>query len=151
MRCLKTKRTAYQTALGLLARREHSVKQLMQKLSLRGFAKEEIRQTLDDLIASGYLSNLRFAECYTRSRIEKGFGPVRIAIELFDRGIDDELAQQVLLEYQHTWMELAQKAYIKRFGHIKSVDIQEKAKRQQFMLYRGFTISVQELESTLGI
>lgn len=139
MQCLKTKRPIEQVALQLLARREHSRLQLTQKLLQRGFEIAEINAALSDLTTRNLLSHSRFADSYVYTRVAKGFGPVRIAVELRERGIDDTLIQQTLAEYQGEWSQLAKTVYEKRFGLTKPDHYVEKAKRQQFMLYRGFT------------
>jgi regulatory protein len=134
---------AYATAVGLLARREHSARELSAKLHARGFAVEVIGAVLERLAAERLQSDERFAEVYLRQRSDKGYGPERIRAELRERGIDDPLIsarfRQAEEEGEIDWYALAAAAYAKKFGGRPAGDIKERAKRQRFMQYRGFT------------
>ena len=81
-------------ALDLLARREHSRRELERKLGARGFADELIAPTLDGLEESGELASARFTASFIRARAGKGQGPARIRAELAERGIDREQAAE---------------------------------------------------------
>jgi regulatory protein len=54
-------------AMDLLARREHSVKELLKKLSDRFEEPELIIKVVDQLAQDNLVSNSRFAEMYVRS------------------------------------------------------------------------------------
>lgn len=134
---------AYAVAVGLLARREHSARELVSKLHSRGFAPEVVDPVLARLAAERLQSDERFAEVYLRQRSEKGYGPERIRAELRERGIDDPLIstrfRQAEDEGEIDWFERAEAAYAKKYGKRPIEDLQERAKRQRFMQYRGFT------------
>lgn len=66
----------------MLARREHSQLELTQKLTQKGFQERDIELLLEEFVQLGWQSDQRFAESYSRSRVHKGFGPVRIQYEL---------------------------------------------------------------------
>ena len=72
----------YNKALDLLSRREHSRKELYIKLTKRFDCKDEINLTLDQLEENNLLCDSRFTEEYVHSRRRKGFGPVKISMEL---------------------------------------------------------------------
>ncbi|HIL93525.1 MAG TPA: regulatory protein RecX, partial [Cycloclasticus sp.] len=72
----------------LLARREHSQRELRQKLKAKGFDEDDIDLLLEELSEKNWQSDERFAESYSRSRLLKGFGPVRIQYELKERGVN---------------------------------------------------------------
>ncbi|MCW8828610.1 MAG: recombination regulator RecX [Gammaproteobacteria bacterium] len=134
---------AYALAVGLLARREHSARELASKLTGRGVASEVSAEVLERLAADRLQSDERFAEAYLRQRSQKGYGPQRIAAELRERGIDDLLVAAALRQAEEEgevdWFALAAAAYRKKFGSDRPADIRERAKRQRFMLYRGFS------------
>ncbi len=83
-------------AIELLVRREHSRLELRQKLMQRGFPAEGIDSALNALAEEGLLNESRYAEIYACSRADKGYGPLRIASELRERGIPQELVEQAL-------------------------------------------------------
>lgn len=134
---------AYAVALGLLARREHSAKELRGKLNTRGYGAELVETVLSRLAAERLQSDERFAEVYLRQRSGKGHGPERIRAELRERGIDDQLIsarfRQAEDEGQVDWFELAAITYAKKYGRQPIGDLKERAKRQRFLQYRGFT------------
>jgi regulatory protein len=137
---LKTEHDAREVALGLLARREHSKRELIIKLRARGCPEKIITQVVDQLAEEGMQSDTRFAESFVRSRVDRGRGPLRIRAELIERGLEDEIIAEALLQYEDWWRDLALEAYSKRYGEIAvSSDIEERSKRSGFLQRRGFT------------
>lgn len=133
------KRTPRNVALDALARREHSVRELMERLH-KAFPEQEADAfvpVIERLQEDGLQSDERFAEAYTRMRVNKGHGSVKIAHELLQRGIDDSLAARSLADFN--WFELASAALHKKFGHIEPVDVEEKARMARFLQQRGFS------------
>ncbi|WJW74736.1 regulatory protein RecX [Thiohalobacter sp. IOR34] len=133
------RRAARETALGLLARREHSRLELGRKLAQRGYPAALVEGVLDALGAEGLQSDSRFAESYVYSRSGRGFGPQRIRAELRERGIDDGLIEASLADAGVDWARLAAEAWHKRFAGRPPADYRERARQQRFMLNRGFT------------
>jgi len=129
---------AKKCALGLLAMREHSNLELKCKLAERGFDTKIITTVLLDIAKGGFQSDERFAEFYVKSRMEHGYGPLRISSELRDRGIIPEIIRRFLNKNSIDWQAQAQKAYQKKFGKLPLPNQEEKLKRLQFLQYRGF-------------
>ncbi len=128
-----------QKAIQLLARREHSRFELQQKLQQRDYPIELIQQQLTQLVEQGLLSDERFVEHYIRARSNKGYGPIRIAAELQQRGITRELIEHFIEPIEDQWLPLAEKVRQKRFGKNVPTDFPEQAKQMRFLQYRGFT------------
>ena len=122
----------------LLTRREHSSQELKQKLVHKGFAISLVEPLLEDLRQEGLLSDERFAESYTRSRMSRGFGPARIKQELRQRGASDDIIEATIVDNDEQWQELAREVRRKKFGSKIPENLQEKLKQQQFLQYRGF-------------
>lgn len=129
---------AKQVAVKLLARREHSATEIRQKLQQRDFSSDEITQALVELQQGDWQSDERFAKAYIRSRRLKGFGPVRIAMELKERSVDEGVVSRCLHRDDDIWMETLLEEYQKKYKGTKPGDYQEKAKRMRFLQYRGF-------------
>ena len=125
-------------ALDLLARREHSRRELERKLDARGFAEELIAPTLDALEESGELAPARFTASFIRARAAKGQGPARIRAELAERGIDREQATELMRAADIDWTALAASVRDKRFGAQRPSDFKERARQARFLEYRGF-------------
>ena len=68
--------------MDFLSRREHSAKEIFQKMSPRVESKDMLLDSIDELLQDGLLSDERFAESYLQSRKIRGYGPVRIRNEL---------------------------------------------------------------------
>ncbi|KAF1006824.1 MAG: Regulatory protein RecX [Luteibacter sp.] len=130
-------RSAYDKALGLLARREHSRRELRQKLERGGFARDESTDTVEKLEGQGYQDDSRFAESLLRSRVGQGYGPARIRAELRSQGIADREVRELLENADVDWQELAADQLRRRYGAGTS-DLSERARRAQFLLRRGF-------------
>lgn len=132
--------TAKATAVRLLSRRDHSVLELRRKLNLREFPADEIEDALDDLIKRDYLSDERFTEAYVHMRKQKGFGPLRIAAELNERGVDESVYSVCLQLDDGNWMESLERTYQTKYRGLPVKDFQDKAKRIRFLQYRGFAL-----------
>ena len=72
----------YNKALDLISRREHSQKEIKNKLLMRYENNAVIESVIDKLISNNLINNHRFAELYVLSRKRKGFGPKKIFYEL---------------------------------------------------------------------
>ena len=73
-------------------------------------------------------------------RQARGFGPVRIGIELRERGVDDALVDQYLDAGAPAWLESLREQYDKKYAGKPIADYNDKAKRIRFLQYRGFTL-----------
>ena len=129
---------AKQVAVKLLARREHSATEIRQKLQQRDFSPDEIAAALVELQQGDWQSDERFADAYVRSRCLKGFGPLRIAMELSERGVDESIVNRCLHADDDVWMQSLRDEYRKKYRGKQADDYQEKAKRMRFLQYRGF-------------
>lgn len=128
-----------QKACDFLARREHSRRELRQKLSRNCEDSELIEELLDKLSAEGLQSDTRFAESFVQQRYNKGQGPLKIKQELNQRGIDSGLIADCLNAEQLDWLALAEQTREKKFGSDVPRDYQNKAKQSRFLYSRGFT------------
>ena len=126
-------------AMDLLARREHSFQELQEKLCRRFENCEEVRHVLEELTGENLQNDLRFAESFVRSRTQRGQGPLRIAAELRQRGVDESLLSAVLDPDDISWVNSARAAQEKRFGAAPAEDRQERARRMRFLERRGFS------------
>ncbi|MDD5214771.1 MAG: regulatory protein RecX [Methylococcales bacterium] len=129
--------------LRLLARREHSQKELLTKLMQKGFSPADIQPVIAELAQNSWQSDARFAENYARARLRKGYGATAIRYELTQKGIDvaDTNLNDVLLTVADNWLDLLTQTYCKKYGEIEPLTRQDWAKRCQFLLRRGFSSS----------
>lgn len=97
----------YERALRLLARREHSARELTFKLAARGFNRNQIDSAIARLQHEDYQSDERFTEVLVRSRISRREGPLKIRARLFDKGISDQLIDKYLPNNEDIWVRQA--------------------------------------------
>jgi regulatory protein len=124
--------------LDLLARREHSRLELERKLQARKFPGPVITAALDELERSGALAAARFTDSFVRQRAARGQGPIRIRLELEERGVAAEHSAELLRAPEYDWQALARATRIKRFGPAPPKDFKERARQARFLQYRGF-------------
>ncbi|ACL72374.1 regulatory protein RecX [Thioalkalivibrio sulfidiphilus] len=129
----------YADGVRLLARREHSRSELRRKLAHKGHEPEALDEALDRLAAQRYQSDARFVETFVRHRVQQGYGPVRIAAELRERGIGESESEAGIAAAGADWQQLAEEALHRRFGDLPPEDAREWAKRARFLQYRGFS------------
>lgn len=125
-------------AMNLLARREHARRELAAKLSARGFPGDLIDPVLDELTREELLSDERFAEAFVSARAGRGQGPVRIRIELEQKGVDAGIVERALADAGIDWGDLAERVRRKRFGPGRPGNFKERARQARFLQYRGF-------------
>lgn len=133
------KEKARASALASLSMREHSTKELMDKLTRKGYEPESIDVVIEECLKNNYLNDQRFAEIYWRSRSSKGFGPNKILMELKLRGISATLAQETALQPELDFYDVIKKTYQKKYKNTEIIDYKDKAKRQNYLYQRGFS------------
>lgn len=142
-----TKRDNYtrckHSAIYSLAMREHSRRELYQKLKKKKYVEGvDLEQLLDELEHSNYLCEARFTESFIRYRASRGQGSIKISSELNNRGIKSSMISCALKISKIDWYKLAQEQLEKKFGYSKPYDFSEKAKRMRFLSMRGFSSDV---------
>lgn len=134
---------AYQRAVDLLSRREHSYHELQHKLERKlkgeGCTSEIVTAVLDRLANEGLQSDERFTESYIRSRAMRGRGQMLIRNELQQREVSEHLITRYLGSQDFDWVQMAAEARKKRFGDLLPEDIIERSRQTRFLQQRGFT------------
>jgi len=125
--------------LRLLACREHSQKELLNKLLIKGYDRDEILPVLEDLAQQAWQSDARYAESYARHRIQKGYGPLSVVYQLRQNGVDAVELESIVQSVASSWMDVLEQVYRKKYNHETVLDRNEWAKRSRFLLHRGFS------------
>lgn len=129
-------------ALRYLARREHSRRELEQKLAAHrdSLATETLTAVLDKLEQQGFLSEQRMVEQVARTRRSR-FGSQRIVHELKTKGIDGHLIDGILPALKETELEAALNIWRKKFDQPPATR-EERGKQTRFMMNRGFSMEI---------
>lgn len=138
----KSQRDYKHIAMDLLARREHSRRELINKLKIRGYEGEEVEAYLDRLAKRGLQSDQRFGESYVRMRSSTGYGQRRISQELQQKGIEESRISQIYEEMELDWYQIALEIWQKKYNQLPGNDLKLKAKQSRFLQYRGFDFDI---------
>ncbi len=128
-------------AMDLLARREHTRKELYGKLRNRAELVEDLDAVLSRLEEDRLLSDERFAESFVRSRVNRGYGSVRIRQELQQKGLDRERIALAMEELEVDWAEMACESRFRKYGEGAPVDNRDRARQMRYLQYRGFDMA----------
>ena len=129
---------ARKKAMDFLARREYGQTELIKKLADKGYDRSVAEQAVNKLTEDGLQSDQRFAGAFVQSRINQGKGPVRIRLDLGQRGVGDAAIELAIEDASANWFELARDVRLRKFGTGKPSDFKAKAKQMRFLQYRGF-------------
>lgn len=124
-------------AIKLLARREHSARELSRKLQARGIGKDKAAAAVSEATQEGWQSDERFAGMLVRTRVARGYGPLRIEADLRVAGMPADQIRAALDESGVDWREQAIEAHAKKFG-APPESAAERAKHYRFLQGRGF-------------
>jgi len=127
-------------AMRYLARREHSRAELHGKLQPYVQEGEDLATVLDELERRNWLSDVRAATQWVDAKRGR-FGTQRIAHELRQKGIAENLIADAIPQLKETELDAAREVWQKKFG-IPSQDSKEKAKQIRFLQSRGFSMEV---------
>lgn len=123
-----------------LARREYSYEELLHKLSSHAGEEDNLPALLEDFKQRGWLSDTRYTEQVVHAR--KGrYGYLRVAHELRQHGVSDELISQAVAEMAPDELETAKTVYRKKFSQPPQ-SREEWAKQARFLQGRGFSFEV---------
>lgn len=131
--------TARCVALNYLAKREYTVFGLRKRLLQKGFSLHSIQTALSLLVQEGLLNDERFCEAFITGRVRKNYGPIRIAAELRQHGINEEMIISEIKKYEAIWLDCIKKIQKKKFP-FPSKNLKEKLRRITFLQYRGFKL-----------
>lgn len=138
---------ARRLALQLLAQREFTFSELVDRLETKGCTRLVSQRVVQQLQEDGLQSDERFAEVFARSRMARGHGPMLLRAEMRARGLSDTLTDDYATHPHAHWIKLATTALQKRF-HEAPANRDEWAKQARFLARRGFSADL--IYSALG-
>ena len=127
-------------ALRLLSQREHSRKELEQKLKPHEETPGELTAALDFLAAKDFINEKRVVESVVNRRSTK-LGVARVRQELMAKGLPANDIAEAVQTMRGTEFERALVVWRKKFG-APPFDASERAKQVRFLVSRGFAAEV---------
>ena len=125
-------------ALKLLTRREHSRRELQQKLFQRGFENPLVDRVLEELCARNQLSDARYAQVLVSHRAKTGYGPDYIRQELRERSVEPLIIEEALAGAECSWPAVAAAKHAAHFPNPVIKDYKDWARRASYLQRRGF-------------
>lgn len=111
-------RRAFNRAVDLISRREHSRREVVIKLNGKGFGSVS-EETADLLVQKGYINDERFARMYADElRTRKLMGKKAIAAQLYIKGIDKDIISEVLEEIEEDPEDLIREIVDKKYARV---------------------------------
>jgi regulatory protein len=133
----KTRRSAKDRALGLLAVRWRSRAELRSRLRQAGFEPDEIDTALAELESAGLVDDQRFAAELVRDRAGRRLNGSRaIRTELRQKGVSDDLADQAMAESEPEEERRAFRLAETRAGRLASLPPETAQRRLLALLQR---------------
>lgn len=123
-----------------LAKREYSYVELGKKLKQFAEESDDIPALLDDFKARGWLSDERFTEQVVHARKAK-FGSARVAHELREKGIADDLIAHAIVDVKVNELANAREIWQKKYRDAPKTR-EEWAKQARFLQSRGFGFEI---------
>ena len=127
-------------ALAYLARREYSYQELQHKLAPHAGEDDDLPALLEDFKKRGWLSDARYTEQIVHARKSR-YGSLRVAHELRQHGVSDELIGKAVAEMATDELAAARAVYHKKFSQPPQ-SREEWAKQARFLQGRGFGFEV---------
>lgn len=127
--------------MNMLARREHSAAELRIK------SRPMLSNSADNVIVEAVIAQLqseslqcdsRFSELYIGKRAEQLYGPERIRSELFQKGIDRHLVDDLMEDCAVDWQWSLQLLIDKKLPPSGEVDEKQRHKVMAYLARRGF-------------
>ena len=122
----------------MLARREYSRLELERKLAPHAENPGQIPELLDDFERRGWLSEQRVATQIIASR-RRRFGTRRIAHEMREKGLSDDIVSATLPALKDTELDAARLVWRKKFNRAPRSGA-ERARQARFLQGRGFAL-----------
>jgi regulatory protein len=124
-------------AYRLLGRREYSLVELENRIRQKWPEAEEIGELVGELAGENLVSDERYAEAFTRSRVQRHQGPLKIRAAMRGKGVPDSIIATAMEAEADDWLGLARNWLQKQ--HSGQLSFKDKQKYYRRLVNRGFT------------
>ncbi|NLD46306.1 MAG: regulatory protein RecX [Clostridiaceae bacterium] len=126
-------------AIKYLSLRLLSERELFEKLQLKGYDEEIINEVILDLKSIGYINDMIYARKFVYERLKlKPKSKKMLKMELKNKGIADEISDEVINNLEYDESVAIERLVKKRFGKYNLEDPRIIRKIYSFLLHRGF-------------
>ncbi len=142
-------RDAKNSALKYLSYKLRTEKEVRSKLQEDGFDGDSIEMAIEELNALGYINNKIYVQKYVFDRSKlKPKSKKLIKLELLSKGIQEEIVDEVLNDWNVDEKSVAEGLVKRKFGKYDFKDDAIKRKAYMFLHHRGYSHEV--IESVIG-
>ncbi|MBM3248311.1 MAG: regulatory protein RecX [Candidatus Omnitrophica bacterium] len=137
----KAKRIVFQ----LLKFRARSRKEIEDRLKKKKFTRETINSVIDYFDKLDLINDQEFASCWMKSRLTKPLGLRRISFELKQKGITEEIIEQLKdnIKDSYNEYEVVSDLAKSKLNKLKNIELDKaKSRIYRYLLSRGFSIDV---------
>lgn len=135
----RLKNSAISCAVSLLSRRNHTERELSDKLAKRGYLRDEITSAVERLRERGYINDLAYGRDFAESLWETGkYGFMGVANQLRRRGLPEAIICEAMAELDR---EQETQYAIALLEH-RANGIPNRGKAGRFLAARGFSYGV---------
>lgn len=136
-------RAARERAVRYLTYRDRSESEILTKLIEAGYDGNVAQNAVDELRTIGYLDDARYAMKYLSERMRtKALSKKSLGFELNNKGIDKEIIEKALSEFEIDDYEVALREGKRKFGKYNLDDKKAEQKAYRFLLHRGFSYEI---------
>ena len=134
---------AREKAVIYLTYRDRSESEILTKLIDAGFDANVAQNAVNELRTIGYLDDTRYAMKYLSERMRtKALSKKSLGFELKNKGIDEEIIEKALSEFEIDDYEVALREGKRKFGKYNLDDNKIEQKAYRFLLHRGFSYEI---------
>ena len=137
---IRTGPSLRQRALRLLARREHSRHELIQKLTPHETVPGELAQVLDEFAAKGLIDEDRVVDMLLHRHAPRS-GHMRLRQTLSQKGLTEDRIEAALANLTVSEFDRARALWQRRYGRVAQTP-NEQARQARYLAGRGFAADV---------
>ncbi len=136
-------RSARERAVRYLTFKDRSENEILRKLIDAGFDKTVAQNAVNELRTIGSLDDTRYAMKYLSERIRtKALSKKSLGFELKNKGIDKDIIEKALSEFETDDYEVALREGKRKFGKYDLNDKKTEQRAYRFLLHRGFSYEI---------
>jgi len=134
---------AREKAFDMLSGRSLSKKELCEKLSRKGYDEAVVVEVANELEELGYINDYDYAMLFMEHCREKMWGSKKIRYEMNQRGISNDIIEEILSECnEYDMLDEIKEIIISRYSSRDLTDMKTKASAVRYFASRRFDFSL---------
>lgn len=129
----------------LLKFRLRSEQELKSRLRQKGFSEALSQETVNFLIDKNFIDDRLFARRWVAARLKRPFGFRKIKQELVQKGLDEKIIENSLLNASEHYNEsqIVSQLAKQRFSRLKGIEpLKAKMRVYAYLIRRGFALNI---------